>query len=66
MAADEAGFTQEEYRNDPKKMAESFITAIERYRYDGVLVDYFYGETFIRTAREFRGPGFDLPGRSPG
>ena len=39
MAADEAGFTQEEYRNDPKKMAESYITAIERYQYDGVLVD---------------------------
>ena len=39
MAADEAGFTQEEYRSNPKKLAESHIKAIERYRYDGVVVD---------------------------
>ncbi len=39
MAADEAGYSQEEYRNDPRKLAESHIRAIERYDYDGVVVD---------------------------
>ncbi len=39
MAAEEAGFSQAEYRNDPKKIAMSFIKAIETYAYDGVLVD---------------------------
>ena len=39
MAADEAGFSQAEYRNDPKKLAESHIRAVERYEYDGVVAD---------------------------
>ncbi len=39
MAADEAGYTQEEYRNDPLKIAQSHIGAVEKYGYDGVLID---------------------------
>jgi len=39
MAADEAGFTQEQYRNDARLMAETHIRAVEKYRYDGVVMD---------------------------
>ena len=39
MAAYEAGYSMAEFRNDPRKIAESFIRAIETYNYDGILVD---------------------------
>jgi len=39
MAAKEYGVTMEQYRNDPRIIAESFIAAIEKYQYDGILVD---------------------------
>ncbi|MCK5572341.1 MAG: uroporphyrinogen decarboxylase family protein [Bacteroidetes bacterium] len=39
MAAREAGVTMEQFRNDPKEMARSFIEAVEKYGHDGVLVD---------------------------
>ena len=39
MAAYEAGLSMEEFRSDPKKLAQSFIKAIEKYKYDGILVD---------------------------
>ena len=39
MAAREAGHTMKAYREDPLKLAGSFIQAVERYGYDGVLVD---------------------------
>jgi uroporphyrinogen decarboxylase len=39
MAAHEAGFTMDEFRNDARKIADSFIKAIEKYDYDGVFVD---------------------------
>jgi len=39
MAAKEAGHTMEEYRNDPKVIADTFIQSIEKYGYDGILVD---------------------------
>ncbi len=39
MAAEEAGYTQEEYRNDPKKIARSHIEAVEKYGYDGVMIE---------------------------
>ena len=39
VAAREANVTMEQYRNDPKVIAEVFIRAVEKYRYDGVLVD---------------------------
>jgi uroporphyrinogen decarboxylase len=39
MAAHEAGYTMQEFREDPKKIAESFIRSVEKYDYDGILVD---------------------------
>jgi uroporphyrinogen decarboxylase len=39
MAAREAGFTQAQYREDPRNIARAFIEAVERYEYDGVLMD---------------------------
>jgi uroporphyrinogen decarboxylase len=39
MAAREAGYTQRQYREDPRKIADSFIRSVEKYGYDGVLVD---------------------------
>jgi MtaA/CmuA family methyltransferase len=39
MAAREAGFTMAEYRDDPHKIATSFIRAVETYQYDGIVVD---------------------------
>lgn len=39
MAVKEAGYTMTQFRNDPKVIAECFIRAVEKYQYDGVLVD---------------------------
>ncbi len=39
MVAREAGLTMEQYRNNPKAIADAFIRSIEKYEYDGVLVD---------------------------
>lgn len=39
MAVKEAGYTMEQYRNSPKIIAEVYIKAIEKYGYDGVVVD---------------------------
>lgn len=39
MAAREAGYTMAEYREDPGKIAASFIRAVETYQYDGIVVD---------------------------
>ncbi|KPL15347.1 MAG: hypothetical protein AMS26_07860 [Bacteroides sp. SM23_62] len=39
MAAKEAGYTQAEYRSDPQKIANAFIQSVEKYQYDGILVD---------------------------
>jgi uroporphyrinogen decarboxylase len=39
MAAREYGATMEQYRNSPKIIAETFIAAIDKYHYDGILVD---------------------------
>lgn len=39
MIAKEAGLTMEQYRNDPKAIANAFILSVEKYQYDGVLVD---------------------------
>ena len=38
-AAREAGYSMGDYRRDPKKIARSFIQAVETYDYDGVLVE---------------------------
>jgi uroporphyrinogen decarboxylase len=39
MAAREYGVTMEQYRNSPKVIAETFIASVEKYQYDGVLID---------------------------
>lgn len=39
MAAREHGSTMEQYRNNPKIIAWSFIKAVEKYQYDGIVVD---------------------------
>ncbi len=39
MAAEEAGFNMEQFRNDPKVIADSFIKSVEKYQHDGILVD---------------------------
>ncbi len=39
MAAREAGYTMAQYRQDPRKIAASFIQAVETYQYDGIVVD---------------------------
>jgi len=39
MAMKEAGYSHGEYRKDPQKVADTFIQSVEKYEYDGVLVD---------------------------
>lgn len=39
MAAQEAGVRMDTFREDPRVMADVFIGSIEKYAYDGVLVD---------------------------
>lgn len=39
MAAREAGVTQREYRENPAVIARTFIHSVEKYGYDGILVD---------------------------
>ncbi len=39
MAAREAGFTMRQFRSDPRAIAGAFIQAVERYSYDGIIVD---------------------------
>ena len=39
MAAREAGITMRQFRSDPGALAGSFINAVERYGYDGILID---------------------------
>lgn len=39
LAAREAGYTMEQFRESPQVIADSFIQSVERYGYDGVLVD---------------------------
>ena len=39
LAAREAGFTQEKFRNDARCVAEAFIKSVETYRFDGIYVE---------------------------
>ena len=39
MAARESGITMTRFRSDPEALARSFIHAVERYGYDGILID---------------------------
>jgi MtaA/CmuA family methyltransferase len=39
MAAREAGLTMDEFRRDPREMARAFIESVEKYEFDGIIVD---------------------------
>jgi MtaA/CmuA family methyltransferase len=39
MAAREHGITMQKYRNNPELIAECFIASVDKYMYDGILVD---------------------------
>jgi MtaA/CmuA family methyltransferase len=39
MAAREAGLTMDEFRRDPRDMARAFIESVEKYEFDGIIVD---------------------------
>ncbi len=39
QVAKEAGYSMAQYRENPKFIAEAFIKSVEKYQYDGVLVD---------------------------
>ena len=39
MAAKESGVSMEQYRNNPQIISNAFIRSVEKYRYDGILVD---------------------------
>jgi len=39
LAAREHNVTMEQYRNDPRLIAECFIASVDKYEYDGVLID---------------------------
>lgn len=39
MVAREAGLTMVQFRENPKAIAEAFIKSVEKYGYDGILVD---------------------------
>ena len=39
MAAKEASFSMHQFRENPRNMAETFIRSVEKYEFDGILVD---------------------------
>ena len=39
IAAREAGVTMSQFRSDPHALARSFIEAVEKYEYDGIMID---------------------------
>ncbi|MCK4992219.1 MAG: uroporphyrinogen decarboxylase family protein [Bacteroidales bacterium] len=39
MAAKESGVSMEQYRNDPQIISKTFIASVEKYKYDGILID---------------------------
>lgn len=61
MVAKEAGLTMGQYREDPKAIAKAFIKSVEKYEYDGVLIDI---DTV--TLAGACGVDVDLPEKEPG
>jgi uroporphyrinogen decarboxylase len=61
MAAREAGITMATFRSDPKELARAFIESMERYGYDGILIDV---DTVTLAAAA--GVPVDLPVDEPG
>ena len=39
MVAREAGISMKQYRENPKAIADAFIRSVEKYSYDGILID---------------------------
>lgn len=39
MAVEESPYNHAQYRQDPKKIAETYIQSVEKYKFDGVVVD---------------------------
>lgn len=39
MAAREHGVTMKQFKNDPRVIADSFISSVEKYKYDGIMID---------------------------
>jgi uroporphyrinogen decarboxylase len=60
MAAREDGITMGRFRRDPRALADAFIHAVERYGYDGIIVDV---DTV--TLAEAAGVPVDLPEDAP-
>jgi len=40
MAAEEAGYSMKEFREDPNKAADAFIQSVEKYDLDGIMIDF--------------------------
>ena len=40
MAAEEAGYTMKEFREDPQNAADAFIQSVEKYQLDGIMIDF--------------------------
>jgi uroporphyrinogen decarboxylase len=40
MAAEEAGYSMKEFREDPGNAADAFIQSVERYDLDGIMIDF--------------------------
>ncbi len=59
-AAREAGYSMQAYRSDPRAIADTFIRAVETYRYDGIVVD-----VDTATLAEAVGVPVDLPEHEP-
>jgi uroporphyrinogen decarboxylase len=60
MAAREFGVNMEQYRNSPKVIADVFKASVEKYHYDGILIDI--DTTVIAGAA---GVQIDFPSNSP-
>lgn len=60
LAARQAGYTMNEYRADPRRIADSFIRTVEIYDVDGVLID-----VDTATLAEAVGVPVDLPEDEP-
>ena len=60
MAASEYGISMAQFRTDPKAAAGAFITSIEKYGFDGILVDFD-----TATLAEAAGVPTDHPEKEP-
>jgi len=60
MAARESGISMDQFRRDPHAMAGAFVAAVERYGFDGVVVD-----VDTATLAEAAGVPVDFPRNAP-